>query len=114
MPYIDSKVTINLTDTEMEHIKSELGKIINDIPGKSENYLMIGFQDNYPLFFKGKRLDFGAFIEVKLFGGVTEDYLNKVTQKICNLYSNELKIPQKAIYVKFEEVDAWGWNGKNF
>lgn len=38
MPYIDSKVTINLTDTEMEHIKSELGKIINDIPGKSENY----------------------------------------------------------------------------
>ena len=114
MPYIDSKVTIALSEDEKEHLKKELGKIVNNIPGKSERYLMVGFQDNYSLYFRGEKLDYGAFVEVKLFGGVTEDSLKKVTSDICHLYEKELNIPSRAIYVKFEEVDNWGWNGKNF
>ncbi|MBE6050885.1 MAG: hypothetical protein E7214_09620 [Clostridium sp.] len=113
MPYIDSKVTVSLSDNKKELLKKELGKIVNDIPGKSENFLMLGFQDNYSLYFKGQKLDYGAFIEVKLFGGVSEDSLKKVTKEICDLYKEELKIPPKSIYVKFEEVDTWGWNGSN-
>ena len=114
MPYIDSKVTVNLSDNDKELLKNELGKIINNIPGKSENFLMIGFNDNYPLYFRCEKLDFGAFIEVKLFGSVNEDFLKKVTFDICNLYNEKLNIPPKSIYVKFEEVDTWGWNGSNF
>ena len=79
MPYIESKVTVKLTEVEREYLKTELGKIVDDIPGKSENFLMVGFQDNFPLYFKGQKLDYGAFIEVKLFGSVAEDYLKAVT-----------------------------------
>ena len=114
MPYIESKVTVNLSEKQREDLKTELGKIVEEIPGKSEKYLMLGFQDNYPLYFKGEKLDYGAFIEVKIFGAVAEDYLNQVTHEICNLYSSKLNIPKKSIYVKFEEVDNWGWNGRNF
>lgn len=114
MPYIESKVTVQLTEVEREYLKTELGKIVDDIPGKSENFLMVGFQDNFPLYFKGKKLDYGAFIEVKLFGSVAEDYLKTVTSEICDLYNSKLHIPPKSIYVKFEEVDNWGWNGNNF
>lgn len=113
MPYIDSKVTVSLSDGERECLKKELGKIVNDIPGKSEKFLMIGFQDNYSLYFKGEKLDYGAFVEVKLFGRVSEDSLKKVTREICDLYNDKLNIPPKSIYVKFEEVDTWGWNGSN-
>lgn len=113
MPYIDSKVTVSLSDNDKEYLKKELGKIVEDIPGKSEKFLMLGFQDKYSLYFKGKKLDYGAFVEVKFFGGVPEDSLKKVTKEICSLYSKELKIPPNSIYVKFEEVDNWGWNGKN-
>jgi phenylpyruvate tautomerase PptA (4-oxalocrotonate tautomerase family) len=113
MPYIDSKVTVPLSDNEKECLKKELGKIVNDIPGKSERFLMIGFQDNYSLYFKGQKLDYGAFVEVKLFGRVSEDSLKKVTREICDLYNDKLNIPPKSIYVKFEEVDTWGWNGSN-
>ena len=94
MPFIDSKVTLKLSDEDKDSLKSELGKIINKIPGKSENF-------------------YGALVEVKLFGSVGEDFLNKVTYDICNLYNEKLNIPQKMIYVKFEEVDNWGWNGSN-
>lgn len=114
MPYIDSKITISLSQDKKNELKKELGKIINEIPGKSENYLMIGFQDNYDLYFKGKKLDYGAFVEVKLFGSANEDSLDLVTSEICKLFNDKLKIPPKSIYVKFEEVDTWGWNGKNF
>ena len=51
MPYIDTKVTISLPDNKKEELKKELGKIVNNIPGKSEKFLMIGFQDNYTLYF---------------------------------------------------------------
>ena len=114
MPFIDSKVTVELNEDEREYLKTELGKIVEEIPGKSEKFLMLGFQDKYPLYFKGKKLDYGAFVEVKLFGAVAEDYLKQVTSEICNLYSKKLNIPSKSIYVKFEEVDNWGWNGNNF
>ncbi|MGG7177649.1 phenylpyruvate tautomerase MIF-related protein [Clostridium paraputrificum] len=114
MPYIDSKVTIALSDIEKENLKIELGKIVNEIPGKSEKFLMLGFQDNYSLYFKGEKLKYGAFVEVKLFGRVTEDSMKKVTADICELYKEKLNIPPKSIYIKFEEVDTWGWNGANF
>ena len=66
MPYINSKVTVSLSEDKVNKLKEELGKIICDIPGKSENFLMIGFEDNYTLYFKGEKLKLGAFIEVKI------------------------------------------------
>ncbi|WP_069999848.1 phenylpyruvate tautomerase MIF-related protein [Cellulosilyticum sp. I15G10I2] len=114
MPYIDSKVTTPLTEQKKEILKQELGKIITLIPGKSENYLMLGFEDNYSLYFKGMKLDFGAFIEVKIFGAAPKAALDKVTQEICALYLRELDIPSDCIYIKYEEVSAWGFDGRNF
>lgn len=114
MPYIGSKITLKLSETQKETIKGELGKIITLIPGKSEAYLMIGFEDNYSLYFRGDKLDQGAFVEVKIFGSTSEDVLEQVTKGICELYEKELGIPAQNIYVKYEFVDNWGWNGQNF
>lgn len=114
MPYIDSKVTVNLSDEKKEILKKKLGKIIENIPGKSENYLMVGFQDNYSLYFRGEKLQYGAFIEVKIFGKAPEESLSLVTKEICNLFNKELSIPGDAIYVKYEEVNHWGFDGFNF
>ncbi len=114
MPFIDSKVTVALTENQKEKLKTELGQIISLIPGKSENYLMIGFEDNYSLFFKGNKLEYGAFVEVKIFGTAPKAALEKVTQAICSLYEKELHIPPSSIYVKYEEVSNWGWNTMNF
>ena len=114
MPYIDSKITTALSEQKKETLKSELGKIISLIPGKSESYLMIGFEDNYSLYFRGEKLTHGAFVEVKIFGSSPKPTLDKVTKAICELYHKELNIPPNCIYVKYEEVSNWGFNGSNF
>ncbi|GKU26199.1 phenylpyruvate tautomerase MIF-related protein [Clostridium folliculivorans] len=114
MPFIDSKVTVKLTEEKKDKIKDELGKLIELIPGKSEQWLMVGFQDEYPLYFKGDKLEYGAFIEVKIFGSTSKEALSKLTKAICELYEEELSISKESIYVKYEEVNNWGWNGENF
>jgi phenylpyruvate tautomerase PptA (4-oxalocrotonate tautomerase family) len=114
LPFIDSKVTVKLNKEKKDILKAKLANIIKNIPGKSENYLMIGFQDEYSLYFQGKELNYGAFIEVKIFGKASKESLDKVTKEICELYELELRIPQNSIYIKYEEVENWGFNGFNF
>lgn len=114
MPFIDSKITLKLSDDKKELLKTKLGQIITTIPGKSESFLMVGFDDNYSLFFGGKKLEKGAFVEVKIFGSASDEALAKVTKQICDLYKEELDIDPAAVYVKYEFVSHWGWNGNNF
>ena len=114
MPFIGSKVSVKISKEKEESIKKKLGEAIQLIPGKSETFLMIGFEDEYSLYFGGEKLEKGAFVEVKIFGKASKDSYDKLTAEICNIYEKELDIPQNKIYVKYEEVQNWGWNGKNF
>ncbi|AGF59221.1 phenylpyruvate tautomerase PptA (4-oxalocrotonate tautomerase family) [Clostridium saccharoperbutylacetonicum] len=114
MPFIGSKVSVEISKEKEEIIKTKLGKAIELIPGKSETFLMVGFEDGYSLYFAGEKLEKGAFIEVKIFGKASKDAYANLTAEICKIYEEELEIPQNKIYVKYEEVSDWGWNGKNF
>ena len=114
MPFIGSKISVKLSKEKEEIIKKKLGEAIQLIPGKSETFLMVGFEDDYNLYFAGEKLEKGAFIEVKVFGKVTKEAFSELTKKICSIYEEELNIPQDKIYIKYEEVDNWGWNGRNF
>lgn len=114
MPFINSKVTVKIADDKKEIIKSKLGKAISIIPGKSENWLMVGFEDGYDLYFKGNKDAETAFVEVKIFGSASADVLDNLTAEICEIFNEELQIPKDRIYVKYEEVEHWGWNSGNF
>lgn len=114
MPFINSKVTVKMTEDKKENIKKRFGEVIKLIPGKSENWLMVGFEDGYDLYFQGNKNDESAFVEVKVFGSADSSVYNKMTSEICNILNEELSIPENRIYVKYEETRNWGWNGSNF
>lgn len=113
MPFIDSKVTTALTEEKKEHIKSELGKAIS-IMGKGESFLMVGFEENYDLFMGGKKLDLGAFVSVRVLGQVDSAASDKMTAQICRIYQEQLGIPGQNVYVAYQGIADWGWNGNNF
>ena len=113
MPYIDSKITVSLTDEEKEKIKTSLGSAISALH-KTESYLMVGIEDKYDLWFGGNKLDKGAYVEVSLLGNAASSDYEKMTGIICDIYEKELGIPPKSVYVTYHPVSDWGWNGSNF
>ena len=112
MPFIDSKITLPVTPEQKETVKSELGKAVSII-NKPESFLMVGIEDNYDLYMAGKKLDKGAYVSVSLFGSASSDAYNRMTAEICRIYEKELGIPGSAVYVTYQGIKDWGWNGQN-
>ena len=69
MPMIKVETTVSLSEEKRNVLKAELGKAIS-IMGKPESYLMINLVDNQDLYFGGKKMDKGAFVEVKALGNI--------------------------------------------
>lgn len=114
MPYINTKLNIELPKDKEISIKEKLGKAIALIPGKSENWLMLGFEDQGRMYFRGDGAQPMAFVEVKGYGKSSKDAYNKLTAEITQILNSELSIATDHIYVKYEECEYWGWNGNNF
>jgi len=113
MPFIDSKITMKLSEDKKERIKAELGRAVAAI-GKTESYLMVGIEDGYDLWFAGKKLDKGAYVSVSLYGNASPSAYDAMTGEVCAIMEKELGIPGDAVYVTYHPVSDWGWNGRNF
>ena len=113
MPFIDSRITVKISDQQKEEIKTELGKLITTL-NKSETYLMVGIEDSCDLWLGGKKLEKGAYVSVSLYGTAPKESYDRLTGQICDLLSDKLGIPGSAVYVTYHPVSDWGWNGSNF
>jgi len=82
--------------------------------GKPESYLMINLVDNQDLYFGGKKLDKGAYVEIKVLGSVDGAKSSTMTAKVCEILESILGIPGDAVYVSYWGTGIWGWNGSNF
>lgn len=113
MPFIDCKLTQKLTEDKKETVKTALGRAVS-ILHKPESYLMVGISDGYSLYFAGKKLLNGAYVEVSLFGSASPADYEKMTAAVCKILSDELSVPGDKVYVTYHPVEDWGWNGSNF
>lgn len=114
MPYIGMKTNIKLDDNERTALKAAFGTAIENIPGKSENWLMVAIEDEVPLWFRGDGDRKLACLEVRLFGKAKNEAYDRLTAALCDLMDEKLGISRDGIYVIYHETDHWGWNGANF
>lgn len=114
MPFINTKTNVTITPEKETALKTELGQAISVIRGKSESWLMLNFEDNCRLYFRGDGDTPCAFIEVKIYGAASPEEYDELTGRITRIVSSELNISPSRIYVKYEEVEYWGYNGHNF
>ena len=47
MPYIETKTNVTLTEAQKVELKEKFAEAITLIPGKSEEWLMLGFADGF-------------------------------------------------------------------
>lgn len=114
MPYIRTTVSKELTPENIESIKAKLGQAIALIPGKTESWLMLAFEDKMNMYFKGDCSEDYAYVEVSLFGTTSDAAYDRLTAAISEIINEELGIDRANVYIKYEETNHWGWNGTNF
>lgn len=114
MPFINSKISTSLSEAQETEIKSRLGQAIQIIPGKSESWLMVGFEPDYRLYFRGSNDEPMAMVEVSVYGSENPASFSKLTGQICDIFNDVLRIAPDHVYVKYQAVSNWGWNGDNF
>ena len=111
MPYIKTSTNINIDDIKLSNIKSKMGDAIR-LMGKSEDWLMLEFNDNAKMYFKGNKDNPIAFLDVKVLGSVNNS--NEMTAELTNIISSELGIAPNNIYISYQGYSDWGYNGSNF
>lgn len=114
MPYINTTVSTSISKESQTSIKTKLGKAISLIPGKTESWLMLSFNENKDMYFKGSNEKPLAYVTVSLFGSASDSAYDALTAEITKIIHEELAIDPACIYVKYEEISHWGWNGVNF
>ena len=114
MPFIDIKTTTKITNENEAQLIRELGEEIALLPGKTEDWLMLNFSDECRMAFRGTTTPDIAYVEVKLLGASTEAAYESLTAAITKTVNAVLGVPSDRVYVKYEEISTWGYNGANF
>lgn len=113
MPFINVKTNQSVTKAQQEAIKNGLGKAISTIPGKSEQWLMVGIEPEVILYHQGTDAP-AAMVEVQIYGAASHSAYEQLTGQISDLLNTELNIPKNRIYISYTAIPEWGWNGSNF
>lgn len=113
MPYIAMQTSIPVPPEKEAAVKAQFGKAI-ELLGKTERWLMLSFEDHCRLWFQGDQARPSAFVVVKLFGKAPDGAYDRMTAEITRILEAELALDPDRIYVQYEEVSHWGWNGGNF
>lgn len=111
MPFIELKTNQNIEDATA--LKAQLGEAITAIPGKSEAWLMVELEDNKTMYFKGSDEPCAMF-EIAIFGSASDSAYDDLTKRICTISEELLSVPADRTYVKYTEIDHWGYNNFNF
>lgn len=113
MPFIDVKLSKKITQEEKESLKSQFGKAIA-LMRKPESYLMVGIADGYDLYFGGKAVENGAFVAVSVLGQVNSAQSEQMTKEVCRILGSVAGCDASKVYVSYQGIADWGWNGGNF
>ncbi len=112
MPFIDCKMNVSITPQQETALKTELGKAITAIPGKSESWLMVNIQPSCALYFRGSKDKPAAMVNVTIYGKAQPSAYSALTQRLDSVLRSVAGIEE--IYVSYAETSNWGYNGSNF
>ncbi len=113
MPLIQLKTTVPLPPDLRDGLTADFGKMMADA-GKPEAFLMIEFEEGADLRFGGKKPENAALVEIKQVGDLGRDVYLCLTKTATRILNERLGIDPQSIYITYQPVDDWGWNGTNF
>lgn len=112
MPFIILKTNQTIDDAMATDIKTALGKFIEYVPGKSEQYLLIEIQDDCRIYLRGTKAEPVVYVTASIFGNESHVGYNMFTSAITQVIQNVLHVSPNNIYIKYDDISVWGVAGK--
>ena len=112
MPFIKAKVNCLISHVQEAELKSWMGKAIELVPGKSEEYLLLEFEDNCRLWLRGSDADPIAYIKVAIFGNEGHAGYPAFSAEVTRAFQEVLGIAPENCYIKYEDITAWAVGGQ--
>ena len=112
MPFIQVKTSSKSVVENDNLLQKDISKLVADLTGKPENYVMTMIQRDTKMTFAGSD-EPCCFIKVKSIGSLKPSSMSK---SFCELISSKTNINTNRIYIEFFDVKAsnWGFNGSTF
>ena len=114
MPFISTKTNKTVSPDTARALKEAYASAIELLPGKTEKWLMLSFEGDTLMAFHGDMESPMAYVTVALVGKAPREAYEALTARICEIMGEVLGIASDMVYVKYEEVEHWGYNGYNF
>ena len=109
MPFISVRSAMPISESMMETLQKEIGRIITIIPGKTIDNCMTMLDGSIAAFMSGKPAK-AVFCEIRVFGKAPKDKKASVVSELNDLFAE--KLGAEKVYIHIIESDEWGSNGK--
>ena len=114
MPYLRTRVNTPVNEEKTASLRRLFGEAISILPGKTERWLMVDIEENASLSLAGDGSRPLAMLEVELFGKSTPEAYQALTARLTEICEEVLGVAPDGVYVKYAEVEHWGFAGSNF
>ena len=111
MPFIDVRISKPVHAEQKELFKTLLGETIDVIPNKSESVLMIDIADDRELYFRGERLENGAYAKVNLHMEAPQEAKAALIERMFEIFSESFGFKKEDVFISVAEFPNWGANG---
>ena len=116
MPVVHTYTSATISPDARERIKNVWGEAIENVPGKTEQWLMCIFEDQLAMYHGGTDAQDCAYVTVGVYARTPVDKKawEALTPIICGTLEKELGIDPRRIYISYTEGKNFGWNNRNF
>ncbi|MPQ31665.1 hypothetical protein E4V42_09475 [Clostridium estertheticum] len=99
-----NKITITVTKEKERILKERIENCVKNCLNQVDSE--IKFEDNYPIYFKGKEVEKGVFVNLEVYNRKQsrEKYRELKTQ-IRRVYIEELEISEEKIFIQFDDYE---------
>jgi hypothetical protein len=111
MPYISISIGQKLDAPQKEALKSELGRLITIIPGKTEPDLLVNIQDGGSLYMAGTG-EPSVYIDLRVYTKTDPEAKKRFTRELCAFITRRFGIEAARQYLTISEYDHWGYDGE--
>jgi len=111
MPYIDINTNVSVSPEQKLAIKSEMGRLLPILPGKSEDGLIVAIADGRDMWRSGRSDEPVAFVDVRVYREQPAEEKKRFVEAVIRYLCETLAIPVPRCYLTFTEYRQWGFDG---